>query len=290
MQERYEPAAVEADAQRYWDQERCFEAKEDSTREKYYCLSMFPYPSGRLHMGHVRNYTIGDVLSRFMRMNGRNVLQPMGWDAFGLPAENAAMANEVPPAKWTFDNIAHMKKQLKSLGFALDWSRELATCQPEYYRWNQWLFLRMLERGIAYKKTGVVNWDPVDKTVLANEQVIDGRGWRTGALVERREIPMYYLKITRYADELLEALDTLAEWPERVRVMQANWIGRSEGCEIAFPYAPDTVRVAGSDGALRVFTTRADTLFGATFMAIAAEHPVALAAARHDPLLAQFID
>ena len=206
MQERYEPAAVEAEAQQYWDQERCFEAKEDARREKYYCLSMFPYPSGRLHMGHVRNYTIGDVLSRFMRMNGRNVLQPMGWDAFGLPAENAAMANGVPPAKWTFDNIATMKTQLKSLGFALDWSRELATCRPEYYRWNQWLFLRMLEKGIAYQKTGVVNWDPVDKTVLANEQVIDGRGWRTGALVEKREIPMYYLKITAYAEDLLDAL------------------------------------------------------------------------------------
>ena len=206
MQERYDPAAVEAEAQQYWDRERCFEAKEDSTRAKYYCLSMFPYPSGRLHMGHVRNYTIGDVLSRFMRMNGRNVLQPMGWDAFGLPAENAAMANKVPPAKWTFDNIAHMKAQLKSLGFALDWSRELTTCTPEYYRWNQWLFLRMLELGVAYQKTGMVNWDPVDKTVLANEQVIDGRGWRTGAPVEKREIPMYYLKITAYAEDLLDAL------------------------------------------------------------------------------------
>src|SRR6266478_7817186 len=290
MQERYDPAAVEAEAQHYWNKERCFEAKEDGTREKYYCLSMFPYPSGRLHMGHVRNYTIGDVLSRFMRMNGRNVLQPMGWDAFGLPAENAAMANKVPPAKWTFDNVAHMKAQLKSLGFALDWSRELTTCTPEYYRWNQWLFLRMLEMGVAYQKTGMVNWDPVDKTVLANEQVIDGRGWRTGAPVEKREIPMYYLAITRYAQELLEELDTLGEWPERVRVMQANWIGRSEGCDIAFPYAPDTVKAVGNDGALKVFTTRVDTLFGATYMAIAAEHPVALAAARHDPALAAFID
>src|SRR3981081_2306481 len=287
MQERYEPTAVEADAQRFWDEEHCFEAKEDTTREKYYCLSMFPYPSGRLHMGHVRNYTIGDVLSRFMRMNGRNVLQPMGWDAFGLPAENAAMANKVPPAKWTFDNIAHMKAQLKCLGFALDWSRELTTCTPEYYRWNQWLFLRLLEMGVAYQKTGVVNWDPVDKTVLANEQVIDGRGWRTGAPVEKREIPMYYLGITRYADELLEALDTPARGAQARRggVMQANWIGRREGCEIAFPYAPDTVRVVGSDGALRVFTTRADTLFGATFMAIAAEHPVALGAPGARPRL-----
>ncbi|MFI4890016.1 MAG: class I tRNA ligase family protein, partial [Steroidobacterales bacterium] len=207
MQERYEHSAVEADAQRYWDENRCFEAREDPAREKYYCLSMFPYPSGRCHMGHVRNYTIGDVLSRFMRMNGKNVLQPMGWDAFGLPAENAAMANAVPPARWTYDNIAYMREQLKSLGFALDWSRELATCDPGYYRWNQWLFLRMLEKGIAYRKTGQVNWDPVDKTVLANEQVIDGRGWRTGALIEKREIPMYYLRITDYAPELLAALD-----------------------------------------------------------------------------------
>ncbi len=244
MQERYEPAAVEAAAQLYWEQRRSFEAKEDGSREKYYCLSMFPYPSGRLHMGHVRNYTIGDVLSRFMRMNGRNVLQPMGWDAFGLPAENAAMANKVPPAKWTFDNIAYMKAQLKSLGFALDWSRELTTCRPEYYRWNQWLFLRMLEKGIAYQKTGVVNWDPVDKTVLANEQVIDGRGWRTGALVEKREIPMYYLKITAYAEDLLEALGKMPGWPERVRAMQANWIGRSEGVRLGFPYE---LGGAGSD-------------------------------------------
>jgi leucyl-tRNA synthetase len=252
MQERYEPAAVEAEAQQFWDQGRCFEAREDPAREKYYCLSMFPYPSGRLHMGHVRNYTIGDVLSRFMRMHGRNVLQPMGWDAFGLPAENAAMANGVPPAKWTFDNIAHMKTQLKSLGFALDWSRELATCTPEYYRWNQWLFLRMLERGIAYQKTGVVNWDPVDKTVLANEQVIDGRGWRTGALIEKREIPMYYLKITAYAEDLLETLGHMHEWPERVRAMQANWIGKSVGVRLGFPYDIEGL----GKGVLYVFTTR----------------------------------
>jgi leucyl-tRNA synthetase len=290
MQESYDPAAVERAAQQYWDERRAFEAREDATRPKFYCLSMLPYPSGRLHMGHVRNYTIGDVLARYLRMQGYNVLQPMGWDAFGLPAENAAISNGVPPARWTRENISHMRAQLKSLGFAIDWRRELATCDPDYYRWNQWLFLRMLEKGIAYRKTGVVNWDPVDQTVLANEQVIEGRGWRTGAPVEKREIPMYYLGITRYADELLEALDTLAEWPERVRVMQANWIGRSEGCEIAFPYAPDTVRVVGSDGALKVFTTRADTLFGATFMAIAAEHPVALAAAGRDPALAAFID
>src|SRR5580658_10140872 len=284
MQERYEPAAVEAEAQQYWDRERSFEAKEDGAREKYYCLSMFPYPSGRLHMGHVRNYTIGDVLARFMRMNGKNVLQPMGWDAFGLPAENAAMANGVPPAKWTYDNIAHMKTQLKSLGFALDWSRELATCSPEYYRWNQWLFLRMLEKGVAYQKTGVVNWDPVDKTVLANEQVIDGRGWRTGALIEKREIPMYYLKITEYAEDLLETLNQMSGWPDRVRAMQANWIGKSVGVRIGFPHE------IGGKGVLHAFTTRADTLMGATFCAVAAEHPLAQHAARHDPKLAAFIE
>ena len=290
MEASYDPAAVERAARHYWDERRAFQVREDATRPKYYCLSMLPYPSGRLHMGHVRNYTIGDVLARYLRMQGYNVLQPMGWDAFGLPAENAAIGNGVPPAKWTRDNIAYMRAQMQSLGFAIDWSRELATCDPDYYRWNQWLFLRMLEKGIAYRKTGVVNWDPVDQTVLANEQVIDGRGWRTGAPVEKREIPMYYLAITRYADELLQALDGMQEWPERVRVMQANWIGRSEGCEIAFPYAPDTRAATGADGALRVFTTRADTLFGATFMAIAAEHPVAIAAARGNPLLAAFIE
>jgi leucyl-tRNA synthetase len=286
MQERYEPAAVEAQAQHFWDSERCFEAKEDSTREKYYCLSMFPYPSGRLHMGHVRNYTIGDVLSRFMRMNGRNVLQPMGWDAFGLPAENAAMANRVPPAKWTFSNIANMKAQLKSLGFAIDWSREVTTCLPEYYRWNQWLFLRMLEKGIAYQKTGVVNWDPVDKTVLANEQVIDGRGWRTGALVEKREIPMYYLKITAYAEDLLDALKDMPGWPERVRAMQANWIGKSVGVRLGFPYDIEGL----GTGVLHAFTTRVDTLMGVTFCAVAAEHPLAAHAARGNAKLAAFIE
>jgi len=285
MQERYEPAAVEADAQHYWDEQRCFQAKEDLSRDKYYCLSMFPYPSGRLHMGHVRNYTIGDVVSRFMRMNGKNVLQPMGWDAFGLPAENAAMANGVPPARWTLDNIAYMRKQLKSLGFALDWSREFATCQPEYYRWNQWLFLRMLKQGIAYQKTGVVNWDPVDQTVLANEQVIDGRGWRTGAPVEKREIPMYYLKITDYAQDLLEVLGDLPGWPDRVRAMQANWIGRSQGVRVGFPYELDAAR-----SVLWAFTTRADTIMGVTFCAVAAEHPLATHAARDNPELAAFIE
>jgi leucyl-tRNA synthetase len=296
MQERYEPAAVERAAQDYWNSHQSFAAREDAGRGKYYCLSMFPYPSGRLHMGHVRNYTIGDVLARFMRMQGLNVLQPMGWDAFGLPAENAAIANGVPPARWTRENISYMKRQLQALGFALDWGRELATCDPQYYRWNQWLFLRMRERGIAYKKTGVVNWDPVDQTVLANEQVIDGRGWRTGALVEKREIPMYYLRITDYAEELLAALDLLQNWPERVRTMQANWIGRSEGCEVAFPYAAATVAalaaagVGGGSGALKVFTTRVDTLFGVTFAAVSAEHALATAAAARAPRLAAFVD
>ncbi len=291
MQERYEPAAVERAAQTFWTDKRVFEAHERADAEgKFYCLSMFPYPSGRLHMGHVRNYTIGDVLTRFAKMQGKSVLQPMGWDAFGLPAENAAIKNGVPPAKWTRDNIAYMKAQLQSLGFAFDWSREIATCDPSYYRWNQWLFLRMLEKGIAYRKTGVVNWDPVDQTVLANEQVIEGRGWRTGALVEKREIPMYYLAITRYAEELLGDLGKLPDWPERVKLMQANWIGKSEGCEIAFPYAPDTRALMGGDGALKVFTTRADTLFGTTYMAVAAEHPIALAAGAGNPTLQAFID
>ena len=290
MDETYDPAAVERAAQHYWQTHGTFEVREDAGKDKFYCLSMLPYPSGRLHMGHVRNYTIGDVIARYMRMQGRNVMQPMGWDAFGLPAENAAMSNGVPPARWTRQNIEHMRAQLKMLGFGIDWSREIATCDPDYYRWNQWLFLRMLERGVAYRKTGVANWDPVDQTVLANEQVIEGRGWRTGALIEKREIPMYYLAITRYADELLGDLEGLAGWPERVKLMQANWIGRSEGCEVAFPYAPDTRAALGADGALKVFTTRADTLFGVTFMAVAAEHPVALAAAAGRLELAAFID
>jgi leucyl-tRNA synthetase len=289
MQELYDPAAIERAAQDYWERTGAFAAQEIPDRPKYYCLSMFPYPSGRLHMGHVRNYTIGDVLARFMRMQGRNVLQPMGWDAFGLPAENAAMQNGVPPARWTRDNIAYMKCQLQSLGLAIDWRRELATCDPGYYRWNQWLFLRMLESGIAYRRTGIVNWDPMDQTVLANEQVIDGRGWRTGALIEKREIPMYYLNITRYAQELLDSLGDLGGWPERVRLMQANWIGRSEGTEISFAYAPELVQLMGGAGALKVFTTRADTLFGATFMAIAAEHAIATAVAAGNPVIAQFV-
>jgi leucyl-tRNA synthetase len=285
MQEKYAPAGIEQAAQQHWEKTAAFRAVEDLAKPKYYCLSMFPYPSGKLHMGHVRNYTIGDVLTRYHRMRGFNVLQPMGWDAFGLPAENAAMANGVPPAKWTYDNIAYMKKQLKSLGFALDWERELATCKPDYYKWNQWLFLRMLEKGLAYQKTGVVNWDPVDQTVLANEQVIDGRGWRTGAVVEKREIPMYYLAITKYAEELLGALDHLPGWPERVKTMQANWIGKSYGVRFAFPYELD-----GRQEKLWVFTTRADTIMGVTFCAVAAEHPLAARAARDNPKLAAFVE
>ena len=289
MDVRYQPETIEPAVQRAWDQAHAFRAVEDPSRQKFYCLSMLPYPSGKLHMGHVRNYTIGDVLTRYHRMNGKSVLQPMGWDAFGLPAENAAIANGVPPAAWTYDNIAYMKGQLQQLGFALDWEREVATCQPDYYRWNQWLFLRMLEQGIAYLKTGTVNWDPVDQTVLANEQVIDGRGWRTGALIEKREIPMYYLNITRYADELLGALDSLPGWPERVKLMQANWIGKSVGVRLAFPYS-----LGGKAEKLWVFTTRADTLMGATFVAIAAEHPLALELALQQkeakPALAAFIE
>jgi valyl-tRNA synthetase len=289
MQAQYHAEAIERAAQQHWEATRAFRAAEEPPgaggRPKYYCLSMFPYPSGKLHMGHVRNYTIGDVLTRCYRMRGYNVLQPMGWDAFGLPAENAAMANGVPPAKWTYDNIAYMKQQLQSLGFALDWSRELTTCQPEYYMWNQWLFLRMLEMGLMYLKTGTVNWDPVDQTVLANEQVIDGRGWRTGALVEKREIPMYYMKITAYAEELLAALGSLPGWPERVKTMQANWIGKSHGVNFGFRYAID-----GDAKLLKVFTTRADTIMGVTFCAVAAEHALATHAARNNRELAAFID
>ncbi len=295
MEERYHPAAIEAEVQARWERNQTFRVTEDlareSGREKFYCLSMFPYPSGKLHMGHVRNYTIGDVITRYHRMRGRNVLQPMGWDAFGLPAENAAIQNNVPPAKWTHENIAYMRKQLKSLGFAIDWHREFATCDPKYYKWNQWLFLRMLKKGIAYKKTQVVNWDPVDQTVLANEQVIDGRGWRTGAVVEKREIPGYYLAITRYADELLADLDKLSGWPERVKTMQANWIGKSHGVRFAFPHdIRDQAGALVGDGRLWIFTTRADTIMGVTFCAVAAEHPLATHAATGNPALAAFIE
>ena len=285
MQAAYEPQSVEREAQQFWESERSFHVAEDPARKKFYCLSMFPYPSGKLHMGHVRNYTIGDVLTRYHRMRGANVLQPMGWDAFGLPAENAAMANGVPPARWTYSNIATMKAQLKSLGFALDWERELATCRPEYYRWNQWLFTRLFKKGLAYKKTGVVNWDPVDQTVLANEQVIEGRGWRTGAPVEKREIPMYFLRISAYAEELLAALDALPGWPEQVKLMQKNWIGKSEGVRVGFPY-----KLGSQDRVLWVFTTRADTLMGATFCAVAAEHPIAVFASQRDPGIKAFVE
>jgi leucyl-tRNA synthetase len=286
MQEKYHPQEIEKQAQQHWEETAAFKAVEIPDKPKYYCLSMFPYPSGKLHMGHVRNYTIGDVLSRYHRMQGHNVLQPMGWDAFGLPAENAAMHNNVPPAQWTHDNIAYMRKQLKSLGLSIDWDRELATCDAEYYHWNQWLFLRMLEKGLAYQTTGTVNWDPVDQTVLANEQVIDGCGWRTGAPVEKREIPMYYMKITAYADELLESLDTLPGWPERVKTMQANWIGKSYGVDIVFP----ADQTSGMPQALKVFTTRADTLLGATYVAVAAEHPIAHHAAKNNSALDAFIE
>src|SRR5712671_3408753 len=285
MQDRYDPTSVERGAQAFWQAAHSFRAVEDAAKPKFYCLSMFPYPSGKLHMGHVRNYTIGDVLSRYYRMRGHNVLQPMGWDAFGLPAENAAMANKVPPAKWTYDNIAHMKKQMGSLGFALDWERELATCRPDYYKWNQWLFTRLFRKGLAYKKTGVVNWDPVDQTVLANEQVIEGRGWRTGAVVEKREIPMYFLRITAYAEELLAALDGLPGWPEQVKLMQKNWIGKSEGVRIGFPYELENQKKV-----MWVFTTRADTLMGATFVAVAAEHPIGAFAAQKNSKIKEFVE
>lgn len=291
MQQQYPFKEVEQQSQQFWETNNSFIAKQSSDKPKYYCLSMFPYPSGKLHMGHVRNYTIGDVLSRYHHMKGFNVLQPMGWDAFGLPAENAAIQNNVPPAKWTYDNIAYMRKQLKSLGFAIDWSRELATCQPEYYKWNQWLFLRMLEKGIAYKKTQVVNWDPVDQTVLANEQVIEGRGWRTGALVEKREIPGYYFNITGYAQQLLDDLEKLTGWPERVKTMQANWIGKSVGVRFAFTHnIKNNNGALIDDGKLWVFTTRADTIMGVTFCAVAAEHPLASQAAQNNPELSAFIE
>ena len=285
MQEKYQPADVEVAAQELWKISGAARAIEHPGRPKYYCLSMFPYPSGKLHMGHVRNYTIGDVLARFHQMLGYNVLQPMGWDAFGMPAENAAIQNNVPPAQWTYANIAYMKAQLQRLGFALDWEREIATCRPEYYRWEQWLFTRLYERGLIYKRLGTVNWDPVDQTVLANEQVIDGRGWRSGALIEKREIPMYYMKITAYADELLAALDKLEGWPEQVRLMQKNWIGKSTGVRFAFPY-----ELAGRSGQLWVFTTRADTIMGVTFCAVAAEHPLASYAAARDANVAAFVE
>lgn len=281
INEEYLHQDVEKTAQLFWDEQQSFSVKEDSNKEKFYCLSMFPYPSGRLHMGHVRNYTIGDVISRFQRMLGKNVLQPMGWDAFGLPAENAAMKNNVPPAKWTYENITYMRKQLQQLGYAYDWDREIATCHPDYYRWEQWFFIKLFEKGLVYKKEAEVNWDPIDQTVLANEQVIDGRGWRSGALVERRKIPQWFIKITDYAEELLADLDKLDEWPEKVRVMQQNWIGRSEGLEFNFEvpgHAP-----------MSVYTTRPDTIMGVTYVAVAAQHPLALAAAENNPEITDYI-
>ncbi len=286
MQPNYHPASIEQQTQQLWEDRQAFRAVETSDKPKYYCLSMFPYPSGKLHMGHVRNYTIGDVLSRYHRMKGYNVMQPMGWDAFGLPAENAAMAHNVPPAAWTYDNIEYMKRQLKSLGLGIDWSREVKTCTPEYYRWEQWLFTRLFRKGVIYNKTASVNWDPVDHTVLANEQVIDGRGWRSGALVEKRDIPMYFFRITQYAEELLSGLDQLDGWPEQVKTMQANWIGKSYGCDVHFPYDAASI---GAKGVLKVYTTRPDTLMGATYVAVAAEHPLATQAAASHPGLSEFI-
>ncbi len=285
MQQNYTPKEIESAAQQHWNNRQAFRASDTSDKPKYYCLSMFPYPSGKLHMGHVRNYTIGDVLARYHRMKGFNVMQPMGWDAFGLPAENAAMANNVPPAVWTYSNIDYMRKQLQSLGLAIDWSREMTTCKPEYYRWEQWLFTRLFASGVIYKKTSSVNWDPVDNTVLANEQVIEGRGWRSGALVEKREIPMYFFRITQYADELLSDLDRLDGWPEQVKTMQRNWIGKSYGCDIEFPYDAGI----GKAGTLKVYTTRPDTLMGATYVAVAAEHPLVTQAAAGNPALTAFI-
>ena len=290
MQEHYQPSVSEPAAQQAWAEQGVFNAKEDASKPKFYCLSMFPYPSGKLHMGHVRNYTIGDVLSRFKRLNGFNVMQPMGWDAFGMPAENAALKNGTAPAKWTYENIAYMRGQLKSLGFGIDWQRELATCTPEYYRWEQLLFTKLFEKGVIYKKLGTVNWDPVDQTVLANEQVIDGRGWRSGAVVEKREIPMYYFKITDYAEALLDDLEGL-DWPEQVKTMQRNWIGKSRGMTVRFAVAEDSRQGLPESHAdyIQVYTTRPDTLMGATYLAVAAEHPLAAAAAQSHPELQAFI-
>ena len=278
---KYNPREIEAEAQEFWEEKKVFEVSEDLEKEKFYCLCMFPYPSGRLHMGHVRNYTIGDVISRYQRMQGKNVLQPMGWDAFGLPAEGAAIKNKMAPAQWTRENITYMKHQLKLLGFGYDWTRELATCDPDYYRWEQWMFTRLYEKGLAYRDKAIVNWDPVENTVLANEQVIDGKGWRSGATIERRELPQWFLRITNYCEELLSGLDNL-EWPEQVKVMQRNWIGRSEGFEIDFRSESGEIIVA--------YTTRPDTLFGATYMALAPEHPLVQATAKNNTKVAKFLE
>ena len=286
IDENYPAQDVEVAAQAYWDDHDCFKVTEDPNKEKFYCLSMFPYPSGHLHMGHVRNYTIGDVISRFQRMLGKNVLQPMGWDAFGLPAENAAMKNNAAPAEWTYGNIDYMREQLQRLGYAYDWSREVATCHPDYYRWEQWFFTRLFEQGLVYKKEAEVNWDPVDQTVLANEQVVDGRGWRSGALVERRKIPQWFIKITDFGDELLEDLNKLDGWPDKVKTMQANWIGRSEGIELDFTVQDEADAELST---LSVYTTRPDTLMGVSYVAVAAQHPLALKAAEGNPALQKFI-
>jgi leucyl-tRNA synthetase len=283
----YQPSQLEKKAQNFWAKNQCFKAIEDTSREKFYCLSMFPYPSGKLHMGHVRNYTIGDVISRFQRLQGKNVMQPMGWDAFGLPAENAAMKNKVAPGKWTYENIDYMRNQLKALGFAYDWDREFATCDASYYKWEQWFFGKLFEKGLVYKKNAIVNWDPVDQTVLANEQVIEGRGWRSGALVERKEIPQWFLKITDYADELLKDLDNV-EWPEQVKTMQRNWIGKSRGVEMTFGLNNGAENHLPEG--LKVYTTRPDTLFGVTYVAVAASHPLAKAAAKDNAQLAGFVE
>lgn len=288
MEEHYHPHKIESEAQKYWEENDSFAVTEDESKEKYYCLSMFPYPSGRLHMGHVRNYTIGDVVSRYQRMQGKNVLQPMGWDAFGLPAENAAIKNKTAPAPWTYDNIDYMKAQLKRLGFGYDWNRELATCQPEYYKWEQWFFTKLYEKGLVYKKMSNVNWCPNDATVLANEQVEDGRCWRCDTLVERKELPQWFIKITAYADELLADLDKLDEWPDQVKAMQRNWIGRSEGIQVSFELSSKDTNTSADN--LDIYTTRPDTLMGVTFVAIAAEHPLAKAAAANNPKLADFIE
>lgn len=283
MDEQYKPQEIEVNAQTFWDERNAFQATEDCSKAKFYCLSMFPYPSGYLHMGHVRNYTIGDVIARYQRMLGKNVLQPMGWDAFGLPAENAAIQHKIAPAEWTYKNIDYMRAQFKRLGLAYDWSREITTCDPNYYRWEQWFFLKLYEKGLVYKKNAEVNWDPIDQTVLANEQVVNGRGWRSGALVERREIPQWFLKITAYADQLLADLDKLEQWPEQVKLMQKNWIGRSEGVNVLFP-------IVDRNEQLTIFTTRPDTLFGVSYIALAPQHPLAKEAALQNPELQQFLN
>jgi len=280
MSQEYNPQEIEVSVQANWEKTQTFKAIEDSDKEKFYCLEMFPYPSGKLHMGHVRNYTIGDVISRYQRMLGKNVLHPIGWDAFGLPAENAAIQNKTAPAPWTDDNIAEMSGQLKRLGFSYDWSRELATCKPDYYKWEQWFFTKLYERGLVYKKESEVNWDPIDQTVLANEQVVDGRGWRSGALVEKKKIPQWFIKITDYAEELLSGLDDLDGWPDSVKTMQRNWIGKSVGAEVEF--------TVGESYKIRVFTTRPDTLMGVTYLAVAADHPLAIKSAESNSDVAAF--